>query len=82
MSSRRDIDDAALCQHCGAKGSAHRASDGKCPPSRAWGSPVPFPRFPRPANASAAAEAKAGAKYDKALQRYWSQATTHYSRMR
>ena len=74
----RPIEDFAwriLCSSCGAKGSDHRAVDGRCPRTNGWGSVYHFPSFK-----ASGTSPEADARIDKALARYWS-AKTAYRRM-
>lgn len=63
------------CKHCGCRYDDHRL-DGRCPRTKTYGYPAPFPSF-----RSAGASKEADAKLDRALAQYWS-ASTHFQGVR
>ena len=82
--------DRHLCRHCGIKLGNHSGPgnplcpEGRCPAVRAWGQMAKFPSLPKkmpPGSWRAGWEWPAAtmAKYDKALEKFWTQQITTFA---
>lgn len=63
------------CAKCGCRRGDHCAASkgplsGRCPQTKGWGTPAPWPKYPK------GPEPKAGQLFDRRIARHWSTHTT------
>lgn len=66
-------DEQRLCKFCGCRGEQHKGSTSTCPPTSGWGAARPFPSL------KSDGSAKAEARIDEALVKYWASTKTFRS---